>query len=135
MHFLLHGSLPPTLSAALVQKDQTPHTLAELAAKPAAPPDPAALADPAVLLPLLDITQWHLLTTDAAFVRGLYEKKLLFRGIIVLLLPDPADNPLPIPRLFERYKRLTPGRLYTITPNRVKIRQLPGAAGAAGHRA
>jgi hypothetical protein len=30
-----------------------------------------------------------------------------------------------ITRLFERYKRLTPGRLYTVTGSRVKIRQLP----------
>jgi hypothetical protein len=31
-----------------------------------------------------------------------------------------------IDRLFDRYKRLTPGRLYTVTGSRVKIRQLPG---------
>jgi predicted GTPase len=30
-----------------------------------------------------------------------------------------------IDRLFARYKRLTPGRLYIVTPGRVKVRQLP----------
>ena len=30
-----------------------------------------------------------------------------------------------VDRLFTRYKRLSPGRLYTITPSRVKILQLP----------
>ncbi len=30
-----------------------------------------------------------------------------------------------IDRLFTRYKRLAPGRLYTVTEKRVKIRQLP----------
>jgi hypothetical protein len=30
-----------------------------------------------------------------------------------------------IDRLFTRYKRLTPGRLYTVTETRVKVRQLP----------
>jgi hypothetical protein len=31
-----------------------------------------------------------------------------------------------IDRLFARYKRLSPGRMYTVTGTRVKIRQLPG---------
>jgi len=30
-----------------------------------------------------------------------------------------------IDRLYARYKRLTPGRMYTVTGSRVKIRQLP----------
>jgi hypothetical protein len=30
-----------------------------------------------------------------------------------------------IDRLFKRYKRLSPGRLYTVTAARVKVRQLP----------
>ena len=30
-----------------------------------------------------------------------------------------------IDRLFKRYKRLAPGRLYTVTGSRVKVRQLP----------
>jgi hypothetical protein len=30
-----------------------------------------------------------------------------------------------VDRLFTRYKRLTPERLYTVTETRVKVRQLP----------
>ena len=81
-------------------------------------------------MPLLEKKQWNLLTTDAALVRGVYEKKVPFGGVIVLLLGrsgGAADQGRAIERLFERYRRLTPGRLYTVTPNRVKIRQLPGA--------
>ena len=53
----------------------------------------------------------------------------VFGGVIVLVLETAAQDPgRAIERLLERYRRLTPGRLYTITPNRVKIRQLPGAA-------
>ena len=51
-------------------------------------------------------------------------------GVIVLVLDDPEsprDQGRAIERLFERYQRLTPGRLYTVTASRVKIRQLPGA--------
>ena len=43
---------------------------------------------------------------------------------------SPRTQATAIPRLFKRYPRLTPRRLYTVTPNRVKIRQLPGAAQA-----
>ena len=133
MHFLIHGPVPPDVAAALTQKQHAAHALVEFAdddaGTPAAMPDSLA-ADPALLLPLLDKKQWHLLTADSDFVRDLYEKKIAFRGVIVLLLlaPDASEaNTQPLDRLFERYKRLTPGRLYTITPNRVKIRQLPGA--------
>jgi hypothetical protein len=56
-----------------------------------------------------------------------------FANAIVLILDDPDDlhdQGAAITRLFERYKRLTPRRLYTVTRSRVKIRQLPGAAQA-----
>jgi hypothetical protein len=92
-----------------------------------------------LLFPLLEIKQWQLLTTDTDLVQQVYEQKIDFPGIIVLLLesrasaddPNPiASQPQAIDRLFERYPRLTPRRLYTVTPNRVKIRQLPGAGQA-----
>jgi hypothetical protein len=133
MRFFIHGAVLPEAPAALAKRAHVCHGLPELAA------DAQALAaaehDPAVLLALLGQRQWHLLTTDAALVRDLYEQKTPFGGVIVLLLPDPDvahDQGRAIARLFERYQRLTPGRLYTVTPNRVKIRQLPGAG---AHRA
>jgi hypothetical protein len=138
MQFLIHGTVPAEVPAALVSKQHAVHAAGELAGEADGAGPPAALAaDPALLLPLLEKKQWHLLTTDANFVRDLYEKKVAFRGIIVLVLAESggkeADSQA-VERLFERYKRLTPGRLYTVTPNRVKIRQLPGAGAHRGVR-
>jgi len=123
MHFFLLLSDAATIRPALERHEHTCHLPEEL---PDAPP-PETLGDPAVLLPLLSKKQWNLVTTNADLVRDLYEKKSEFAGSIVLLLSDAAD---PIDRLFDRYKRLSPRRLYTVTGSRVKIRQLPG-----GHEA
>jgi len=126
MRFLIHGAVKPEAGAALVQQEHACHALAELL-------DGAAAADvgsdPAELLGLLEKRQWNLLTTDRALVNTVYENKIAFAGVIVLILDDPetpADQAQAVARLFERYKRLTPRRLYTVTPSRVKIRQLPG---------
>ena len=128
MRFLIHGAVHPEAPAALVKHEHACHTMLELSEATDAPE--AAAANAAVLLGLLTKKQWNLLTTDSALVRDLYEKKVSFAGVIVLVLEDPKelhDQGKAIDRLFERYKRLTPGRLYTVTPSRVKIRQLPGA--------
>ena len=112
-----------------------PAPAASEAPTPATRAPEVAESDPAILLSLLDKKQWHLLTADAALVRGLYEKKIPFGGVIVLVLADPDaahDRGRAIERLFARYPRLTPGRLYTVTPNRVKIRQLSGAGAHRG---
>jgi hypothetical protein len=72
--------------------------------------------------------QLDLITADAAIANAPYEERLPFGRSIVLLNVEPGDveQDDAIDRLFERYKRLTPGRLYTVTGSRVKIRQLPG---------
>jgi hypothetical protein len=131
MQFVVHGTVPKEVPAELAKRQHTIRVLSELAGPGE---DPGAIeasgGDPALLLPLLERQQVHLFTADAGLVRELYERKIPFRGVIVLLLSDTggsADAAEPVARLFERYKRLTPGRLYTVTPNRVKIRQLPGA--------
>ena len=121
MHFLLFVPDPASIRPALERHEHACHTSGELTGSPdAAPVD---LNDPDALLPLLSKKQWNLITTNADFVHSLYEKKSEFAGSVVLLLSDAAD---PIDRLFERYKRLSPRRLYTVTGSRVKIRQLPG---------
>jgi hypothetical protein len=130
MRFLIHGAVRPEVPAALVKRGHACHALPELAVDAGAGAPEAAALDPAILLPLLEKRQWNLLTTDAALVRALYEKKVSYGGMIVLVLDDPKaprDQGRAIERLFERYPRLTPGRLYTVTASRVKIRQLPGA--------
>lgn len=46
-------------------------------------------------------------------------------GRTIVYLQAAGDHADAITRLFARYKRLTPGRLYTVTAGRVKVRQLP----------
>jgi hypothetical protein len=136
MRFLCHGSILPETQAALRRHEHAFHEGAELTDDGIAA---ETLASPALLLPLLQKKQWNLLTTDNEFVRRLYEEHISFSGTLVLLLDASGDavkansaatQSGAIDRLFERYPRLTARRLYTVTPSRVKIRQLPGAAQA-----
>ena len=130
MRFLVHGTITPEGQQAMLKNEQALHTVMELSEDGITE---AMLDSPAELLKMLAKKQWNLFTTDGDFVDRLYEEHVEFNGVIVLLLDDPAvlDDQAPaVERLFERYKRLTPRRLYTITPSRVKIRQLPGAAQA-----
>jgi hypothetical protein len=125
MRFLIHGAVPAAVGEALSARAHVCHALPELSTGAAPVED---IGDPVVLLPALDKRQWNLVTTDRGLVNLVYEKKVSFGGVIVLLL-DPAagaDPQVAVARLFERYRRLAPRRLYTVTPNRVKIRQLPG---------
>ncbi len=137
MRFLIHGTLAPEISAALARHEHKAHTLEELGETSHTPTEPSGSAagsptiaiDPAELFQSLARRQWFLLTNDAALVHQMFEEKIPYPGIIILLInaPDAPAQSAALDRLFERYKRLTPKRLYTITPNRVKIRQLPGA--------
>ena len=124
MRFLLHGEIHPDIQAALIEAKHGCHTLLELAE------EDFDSDDPGQLLPLLAKKQWNLITTDGDFIRELYERKVAFGGIVVQLLPPHESPETSIPRLFERYPRLTSRRLYMITRSGVKIRQLPGAAQA-----
>jgi len=63
--------------------------------------------------------QWDVITADPAVARAAVAGKSRFNRSIVLL--KSAED---VERLFGRYKRLTPGRLYTVTASRVKVRQL-----------
>ena len=74
--------------------------------------------------------QWDILTTDSNLADAPFAQKLPFNRTSVHLHLEGGDveQDDAIDRLFERYKRLSPRRLYTVTPTRVKIRQLPGAA-------
>jgi hypothetical protein len=128
MRFLMLGAVQPEAAAALAAREHVCHRLPELTDDSAVFEEAAGNAE--ALLPLLEKRGWHLLTTDRGVVGQVYEKKVSFSGVIVLILDDPAgpaDQGRAVARLFERYRRLTPRRLYTVTPNRVKIRQLPGA--------
>src|SRR5689334_10136608 len=94
MRFLLHGAIHPDVNAALVKHEQAAHSPLELSADTDAPAE--ILSDPEVLLGLLEKKQWNLLTTDTEFVQQVYEKKIDFPGVIVLLLePAAAEENAP----------------------------------------
>ncbi|NNM84323.1 MAG: hypothetical protein HKL96_00975 [Phycisphaerales bacterium] len=123
MHFLIHAAAPSAataLAGSLVSHGHTPHKLAELSLPSDAPPDElfAALAQ----------RQWGLLTDERPLPEFLYARRQAFNNVIILLANNlQADDFAPaMTRLFERYPRLSRGRLYTLTAARVKIRQLPG---------
>ena len=72
--------------------------------------------------------QVDILTTDAEMADAPFQTPAKFDRSLVFLQLAGADieQDDAVDRLFERYKRLTPGRMYTVTETRVKIRQLPG---------
>ncbi|HMD54394.1 MAG TPA: hypothetical protein VKJ65_07600 [Phycisphaerae bacterium] len=123
MQFFIHPKID-NLDTALVRHGHTVHIHADLAEVTT---EPGAL-DPQELLKQLTARQWNLATTDRTLVQAVYDLKINFPNCIVFLQGDAAgDSSAAIDRLFERYPRLAPRRLYTITKGRVKIRQLPGS--------
>jgi hypothetical protein len=121
MRWLLHGSLAPAVKEALVRHGHT----AVSAPESDLPPD----AGYAEILSYAHAKQLEILTTDQSLATHLFEHPQKFKQLIVYLqLPGgEVEQDDAIDRLFERYKRLTPGRLYTVTATRVKIRQLPAS--------
>jgi hypothetical protein len=59
-----------------------------------------------------------------AILPGSARRETFGRAVVFLNLPPDQAGPA-IDRLFSRHKRLSPGRLYTVTPGRVKVAQLP----------
>ena len=72
--------------------------------------------------------QLDIVTADADLVEAPYQHEIWFKRTIVFLQLEGGDveQDDAVDRLFERYKRLNPRRVYTVTGTRVKIRQLPG---------
>jgi hypothetical protein len=114
MQWLLQGSLAAAGEALRRCGDST-HTAAEADLNPDAPPQEVLLA--------AGRRQWNILTDDATLARAPYQGPTGFGRCIVLVLS--ADHGDAIERLFARFKRLSPGRLYTVTNSGVKVRQLP----------
>ena len=119
MQWLMHGSVTPAVAEALKKRGDTPHSIVE-----AGLPADAAVSE--VLLVAKE-KQYDIITTDPALSAAVFETKLWFQRSIVYLQLQGGDieQDEAIDRLFARYKRLTPGRLFTVTGSRVKIRQLP----------
>ena len=119
MRWLLHGNLAPAVGEALVRHEQKTHPIAELGL--------TTTAGPREILKAAQSKQLDVITTDSTLVNEIFEEKIWFNRVVVFLQLEGGDveHDDAIDRLFERYKRLTPGRLYTVTGSRVKIRQLP----------
>ena len=121
MRWLLHGNLAPAVAEALVRHEQKTHAIGELGL--------SSDAQPRELLKAAQSKQLDLMTTDSSLVNAIFDEKIWFNRVVVFLQLEGGDDEQDdaIDRLFQRYKRLTPGRLYTVTGSRVKIRQLPGS--------
>ena len=121
MRWLTHGTLTPAALEALQRHGHASRAPADLSLSPD--------ASPTEVFESATKHQLDLITTDASLPNALYEQHLRFDRTIVLLNVEGGDieQDDAIDRLFERYKRLSPGRLYTVTGSRVKIRQLPQA--------
>ena len=121
MRWLIHGpTTTPAVSEALVRHGHKVVTAAAL------PLD--ADASPDEVLEAARTAQLDVLTTDPALADAPFQAPSEFDRTIVFLQLEGGDveQDDAVDRLFARYKRLTPGRLYTVTGSRVKIRQLPG---------
>lgn len=124
MRLLLHGNLTPAVAEALRARGDTVRQVSDLGVAPDAPADDvlkAAQKDHA-----------EVLTTDGAVAGALFDRESapprFDRSIVFFQLEGgEVEQDDAVTRLFERYKRLSPGRLYTVTANRVKVRQLPGS--------
>ncbi len=111
--------MTPAVADALVRHKHKASGLADVSLAPEA----AAAA----VLEAAKKGQFDILTTDGRLAEAPFALASGFDRSIVYLQLEGGDveQDDAIDRLFERYKRLTPGRLYTVTGSRVKVRQLP----------
>ena len=122
MRWLLHGELTGAVAEALKRHGHE----ARVAPDAGLSPD-AAASD---VLEFARQNQLEVLTTDPVLAHAPFGQTIRFDRTIVLLNIEAGEveQDEAIDRLFARYKRLSPRRLYTVSASRVKIRQLPGPA-------
>jgi len=120
MRWLIHGNISPAAVQAIVRHGHVTTGVSELLVD-----EDLALSD---LLKHALQKQLDVITTDRSLVDSASDSKRKFgRAIVYLQLAGgDAEQDDAIDRLFARYKSPKPGMLYTVTENRVKIRQLPG---------
>ena len=119
MRWFLKGNFTPAVTEALIRHEQKPVPEAELQL----PPDATAFD----FFKTAQSKQLDVFTNDANYVNAIFETKIYFNRVVVFLQLEggEVEQDDAVDRLFARYKRLTPGRLYTVTASRVKVRQLP----------
>ena len=124
MRWLLNGNVTPAAAEALVRHGHKVTQPADAALAPDAAPDR--------VLETANKGQLDLITTESAIAEAPFQAEKPFGRSIVYLQLEGGDveQDDAIDRLFDRYKRLTPGRLYTVTSTRVKVRQLPSQPAA-----
>jgi len=121
MRWLLHGNLTPAVAEALKQRGDNVVDSATVGVTPE--------SSHAEVLKAAHKAQLDVMTGDAKMAEAPFaeDAPAFGRSIVYLQLEGgDVEQDDAVTRLFERYKRLTPGRLYTVTGSRVKIRQLPG---------
>ncbi len=120
MRWLLHGTMTGAVGEALRRHGHEAQDMLAVGLPPA--------ADAHDVLTAAQSEQLDILTTDASFSAAPYLLDFWFQRSIVYLQLDggEVEQDDAIDRLFERYKTLVRGRLYTVTASRVKVRQLPG---------
>src|SRR3954471_8156288 len=121
MRWLVHGNLTSAVATALQRHGHSAQTVDDVAL--------VADATPQEVFEKAHEKQLDIVTNDPALANAPFESPMKFGRSLVFLQLEGGDveQDDAIDRLFERYKRLTPGRMYTVTASRVKIRQLPGA--------
>jgi hypothetical protein len=119
MRWLVHGNLTQAAVDALVRHEHKAQTLADVELAPDASPED--------VFKTATKRQLDLITTSPELAGAPFDAHVPFNRSLVFLQLEGGDveQDDAIDRLFARYKRLSPGRLYTVTASRVKIRQLP----------
>ena len=121
MRWVLVGNVTPAAVEALVRHEHS--------TSPASTLDLAEAAPPGDFFKAAQKQQLDVFTTDGDLVNAIFDRSIRFNRVVVFLQLEGGDleQDDAVDRLFKRYKRLSPGRLYTVTASRVKIRQLPGS--------
>src|SRR5450432_3303 len=114
MRWILHGNLTPAVGDALRRHGHSAGSSEELG---------ISTVDPSELLKTATIKQLDIITADADLAAAPFTNGSRFARSIVFLQLQGGDveQDDAIDRLFNRYKRLAPGRLYTVTATRVKV--------------
>ena len=121
MRFLLIGNLTPAVAAAVTRHGHQAATPESIHLTEATPKDE--------ILKVATKAQLDIITADPEMADAPFKHDFYFQRSIVFLqlTGEDVEQDDAIDRLFERYKAPKPKRLYTVTENRVKVRQLPGA--------
>ena len=120
MRWLIHGTVTGAAIDALVRHEHQARAISDI--------DLDQGASVGEIIAAARKQQLEILTTDSDLVDAIYEQRLAFDGRLIVFLQlegGDVEQDDAIDRLFQRYKRLSPGRLYTVTATRVKVRQLP----------